>query len=84
MWVTGNAFIYVLGCLDGALYVGSAGDVAKRLTEHGGPMGSKFTRDHSGARLLYIEGPLSPALALQRERQLKRWSRAKKLALIRD
>jgi predicted GIY-YIG superfamily endonuclease len=45
-------------------------------------MGSKFTRDHSGARLLYIEGPLSPALALQRERQLKRWSRAKKLALV--
>jgi putative endonuclease len=71
-YVTGNAFIYILGCSDGALYVGSAGDVAKRLTEHGGPKGSKFTRDHSGARLLSIEGPLSPPLALQRERQLRR------------
>jgi putative endonuclease len=80
--VSGNAFVYILACLDGAVYVGSAGDVAKRLAEHGGPKGAKFTRDHPGGRLVYIEGPLSIALALQRERQLKGWSRAKKLALI--
>ena len=82
--VTGTAYIYILACSDGAIYVGSAGDVPKRLAEHGGPKGSKFTRDHPGARLVYIEGPLLPALALQRERQLKRWSRVKKLALIRN
>jgi predicted GIY-YIG superfamily endonuclease len=34
--------------------------------------------------LIYVEGPLPPVLAVQRERQLKRWSRAKKLFLIRD
>jgi putative endonuclease len=82
--VSGAAFVYILACSDDALYVGSAGDVAKRLTEHGGPKGAKFTRDHPGARLIYVEGPLSIALALQRERQLKRWSRAKKLALIQN
>jgi putative endonuclease len=82
--VSGNAFVYILACSDGALYVGSAGDVAKRLSEHGGPHGAKFTRDHSGARLIYAEGPLSITLAIQRERQLKHWSRAKKLALIRN
>jgi putative endonuclease len=82
--VSGNTFVYILACSDGALYVGSAGDVAKRLTEHSGPKGAKFTRDHPGVRLVYVEGPLSPALALQRERQLKRWSRAKKLALIQN
>jgi putative endonuclease len=82
--VGGNAFVYILACSDGAIYVGSAGNVAKRLAEHGGPKGAKFTRDHAGARLIYVEGPLSTALALQRERQLKRWSRAKKLALIRN
>jgi predicted GIY-YIG superfamily endonuclease len=32
--------------------------------------------------LVHVEGPLSITLALQRERQIKRWSRAKKLALI--
>ena len=82
--VSGNAFVYILACSDGAVYVGCAGDVAKRLAEHGGPKGAKFTRDHPGGRLVYIEGPLSVTLALQRERQLKRWSRAKKLALIRN
>ena len=82
--VSGNAFVYILACSDGAVYIGSAGDVAKRLAEHGGPKGAKFTRDHPGGRLVYVEGPLSIALALQRERQLKGWSRAKKLALIRN
>ena len=82
--VSGNAFVYILACSDGAVYVGSAGDVAKRLAEHGGPKGAKFTRDHPGGRLIYVEGPLSITLALQRERRLKRWSRAKKLALIRN
>ena len=82
--VSGNGFVYILACSDGAIYVGSARDVADRLAEHGGPKGAKFTRDHPGARLVYVEGPLSNALASQRERQLKRWSRAKKLALIRN
>ena len=80
----GNAFVYILACSDGALYIGSAGDLARRLAEHGGPKGAKFTRDHSGARLVYVEGPFPPAWALQREHQLKRWSRAKKMALIRN
>ena len=80
--VKGTAFVYILACLDGAIYVGSAGDIAKRLAEHGGPKGAKFTRDHRGPRLVYVEGPLALTLAVQRERQLKRWSRAKKLALI--
>jgi putative endonuclease len=80
--VSGNAFVYVLACSDGAVYVGSAGDLPKRLIEHGGPKGAKFTRDHPGARLVYVEGPLSITLALKRERQVKRWSRDKKLALI--
>jgi putative endonuclease len=82
--VSRNAFVYILACSDGAVYVGSAGDVAKRLAEHGGPKGAKFTRDHPGGRLIYVEGPLSIPLALERELQLKRWSRAKKLALIRN
>ena len=82
--VNGNVFVYILACSESALYVGSAGDAAKRLAEHGGPHGARFTRDHPGGRLIYVEGPLSATLALQRERQLKRWTRAKKLALIRN
>ena len=79
-----HAFVYILACEDGSLYIGSARDLAKRLTEHGGHRDAKFTRDHPGGRLVYIDGPFSDFAALKRERQLKRWSRAKKLALIRN
>jgi putative endonuclease len=82
--VSGHAFVYILACPDGALYVGSAGDLAVRLRQHGGWQAVKFTRDHPGGRLVYFEGPLAIAVAVQRERQLKRWSRAKKLTLIQN
>jgi putative endonuclease len=80
--VSGNTFFFILARSDGAVYVGSAGDAAKRFGEHGGRKGKKFAPDHPGGRLIYFVGPLSITLALQRERQLKSWSRAKKLAPI--
>ena len=82
--VRGYAFIYILVCTGGALYVGSATDLAARLQQHDGTNGAKFTRDHPGGRLVYFEGPFPTVAALRRERQLKRWSRAKKLALIQN
>jgi predicted GIY-YIG superfamily endonuclease len=82
--VTGTAFVYILACSDGAIYVGSAGDIAKRLAEHGGPKGAKFTRNHPGARLIHVEDRSQSGWRSNVERQLKHWSRAKKLALIRN
>jgi putative endonuclease len=82
--VAGQAFVYILFCSDGALYIGSASDLGLRLRQHGGSEGAKFTRDHPGGRLVYSEGPFTMDGALRRERQLKRWSRAKKLALIQN
>jgi putative endonuclease len=82
--VSGHAFVYILLCSDGALYVGSTRDLRSRLRQHGQPKGPKFTHDHPGGRLVYFEGPFPIATALRRERQLKRWSRAKKLALARN
>jgi putative endonuclease len=82
--ILGQAFVYILACQDGSLYTGSAHDLSKRLTEHGKRRGAKFIRDHPGARLIYIEGPSSEDVAVRRERQIKRWGRAKKSALIRN
>jgi putative endonuclease len=81
---SGHAFVYILACTDGAPYIGSAGDLSARLKQHGDTNGAKFTRDHPGGRLVYFEGPVPIATAPRRERQLKRWSRAKKLALIQN
>ena len=71
--VSGHAFVYILACSDGALYIGSAGDLPARLKQHSGTTGAKFTRDHPGGRLVYFEGPFPIAIALQRERQLRSW-----------
>jgi putative endonuclease len=82
--VDGYAFVYILACSEGTLYIGSTTDLRVRLAQHGGPKGAKFMRDHAGGRLVYYEGPSELAITFQRERQLKRWSRAKKLALIQN
>jgi putative endonuclease len=81
--VEGQAFVYLLETEDGAFYIGQSHDVRERLRKHQLGLGSKHTHDHGGAKLIYVEGPFAPGTAIQRERQLKRWSRAKKEALIR-
>lgn len=78
----GSAFVYILESGDGTLYVGQSCDVRERLRKHSLGLGSKHTHDHPDVRLVYVEGPLAPLEAVPRERQLKGWSRAKKVALI--
>ena len=80
--IPGGTFVYILACAQGALSVGSARDVSRRMVLHRTGRGTKFTNDHAHARLVYVEGPFDLKTAIRRERQLKCWSRAKKLALI--
>jgi putative endonuclease len=80
--IDGHAFVYILECDGGTLYVGQSRDIRERVRKHRFGLGSKHTHDHPDIRLVYVEGPLLPVEAVRRERQLKGWSRAKKLALI--
>ena len=82
--VSGLAWVYILQSADSALYIGQTVNLSERLRKHRFGLGSKHTHDHAAPRLIYCEGPLEPNAAVARERQLKRWSRAKKEALIRD
>ncbi|AOS44732.1 GIY-YIG nuclease superfamily protein [Lacunisphaera limnophila] len=77
------AWVYILQTADGALYIGQTRDIGERLRKHRHGLGSKFTTDHSGPRLVFCEGTMSLDEAVVREHQLKRWSRPKKEALIR-
>jgi predicted GIY-YIG superfamily endonuclease len=77
-------YVYLLQSVDGSLYVGSAKDVSRRTNLHRTGRGAKFTHDHPAATLVYVEGPFDLKIAIQRELQIKRWSRAKKEALIRE
>ena len=63
------------------LYIGITNDLGKRLSEHA-LGGSEFTRKHNATVLVFYEGFPDAVQAIAREKQLKRWSRGKKLALI--
>jgi putative endonuclease len=82
--VTGFAWVYILQSGDGSLYIGQTRDLRERLRKHRLGLGSKHTHDHGTPRLVFCEGPMALGDAVKREAQLKRWSRAKKDALIRE
>ncbi len=77
-----TAFVYILRCADGSLYTGWTNDLAKRLAAHNAGTASKCTRARRPVALAYWEQRESRSDALRREAEIKRLSRADKLALI--
>ena len=69
-------------CADGTLYTGLARDPHARLKVHNSGKGAKYTRARLPVSLVYIEPCASLSAALKKEWQLRRWSRARKEALI--
>ena len=78
----GMHFVYVLRTRDNALYVGVTENVAQRLSTHNSGKGTKWIKGDRGAQLVYSEPYLTLSSARKRGVQLKKWSRAKKEALI--
>jgi predicted GIY-YIG superfamily endonuclease len=74
-------FVYILRCADDSLYIGETNDLAGRVLKHN-EGGSPHTAARRPVSLAYSESFENRILALGRERQLKRWTRAKKEALI--
>ena len=74
--------LYILKCSDGSLYTGVSTDVARRFKEHRDGKGSKALRAKRPVKVVYREKFSTRSLAQVREVQIKRWTRAKKLALI--
>ncbi|RPI47887.1 MAG: GIY-YIG nuclease family protein [Acidobacteria bacterium] len=75
-------FVYILCCADDSLYIGATNDVASRVAKHNEGTGAAHTAKHRPVRLVYTEGYANRLDCLERERQLKRWTRAKEQALI--
>ena len=74
--------VYILQDATGAYYVGYTQDLAERVKAHQSGQGGSHTKKLISPRLVYSESQPSLATAVNRERQLKGWSRAKKRALI--
>ena len=76
-------YVYILSNLAKTLYVGATRDVQRRLYEHRAKLNpNSFTARYDITRLVHLEHFESWSDALARERQLKGWTRARKLALI--
>lgn len=74
-------YVYILRCVDDSLYIGETPNVTARLLKHQ-EGGSPHTVTRRPVTLAYSELLDNRILALRRERQLKRWTRAKKEALV--
>ena len=75
-------FVYILECADGSLYTGITTDISRRVAEHKQGTGAKYTMSHPVKECVYQEACGSRSLALKREVEIKKLSRARKLALI--
>ena len=75
-------FVYMIRCADGTIYVGHTKNPEIREKEHNAGRGARYTATRRPVRLVYREALKSVNAAVRRELQLKRWSLAKKEALI--
>jgi predicted GIY-YIG superfamily endonuclease len=77
-------YVYILRCKDQSYYVGHTDDLETRMLEHADGSMPGYTVKRRPVKLVFSCEFTSREEALERELQLKGWSRAKKEALIRD
>jgi predicted GIY-YIG superfamily endonuclease len=75
-------FVYIVRCGDGTLYTGYALNPQERENVHNRGRGAHYTACRRPVRLVYTESFSTKSRALKRECELKRWTRAKKEALV--
>ena len=76
-------FVYVLTNKPrGTLYVGVTNNLIRRIYEHREGAAPGFTKRYGLKQLVHFERYDAPALAIQREKNIKHWSRIWKLQLV--
>jgi len=75
-------FLYFAASLSRRLYVGVTNDLSRRMYEHKEKSLPGFTSRYNVSRLVYFEEFSDAISAIEREKQIKRWARAKKIFLI--
>ncbi len=78
-------FVYILRTSSNTFYIGQTNNLEKRIQEHKkkSSKSAKYIRYFSDFKLVYSEIYSTRKDAMQREAHLKKWSRAKKEALIK-
>lgn len=74
--------LYMLRCQDGRLYTGITTDLERRIEEHGGDLGAKFTRGRGPFELAFNREVGDRSRASRLEWRVKRLRRSDKERLI--
>ncbi|MEP6475499.1 MAG: GIY-YIG nuclease family protein [Gemmatimonadota bacterium] len=75
-------YVYILASGSRVLYTGVTNNLARRLAEHREGSSGAFTTRHEAVRLVYFEAVPGPLTAIGRAKQIKSWTRRKRVALI--
>ena len=76
-------YVYILTNQNNStLYIGVTNDIKRRVYEHRNELVEGFTKRYHIHKLVYFEECSEIEIAIEREKQLKRWVRAKKNALV--
>ena len=75
-------YTYIVASRSRTLYAGMTNDIERRVFQHKCKVFDGFSADYRCERLVWFERFSSPQGAIAREKQIKGWGRAKKIALI--
>jgi len=75
-------FTYIVASRSLTLYIGMTGGLRRRVFEHKRKLHEGFSSTYNCNRLVWFERFMDPRNAIAREKQLKGWTRAKKIDLI--
>jgi putative endonuclease len=77
-------YVYILSSISGTLYIGVTNDLTRRLYEHKHGLVEGFSKKYNVHRLIYYEETGDINVAIGREKEIKKWRRSKKIALIKS
>jgi putative endonuclease len=75
-------YVYIIASRTRVLYTGITSEIESRMKQHKTKYFAGFTADYNCCRLVWYESYDDPNRAIAREKQIKRWIRVKKIALI--
>ncbi len=82
--MTDGAWLYIIKCSDGSYYVGTArGSLESRVAQHNAGTFQSYTASRRPVELIFSQWFDRITDAIENERKVKKWSRAKKEAFIR-
>jgi len=80
-----KSYVYILRCSDNTYYTGVTSDLDIRLSQHeSGFHKNSYTYQRRPVELVFYAEFTDITIAIEKEKQLKKWSKAKKEALINN